>query len=166
MIDKQIQTTLKSLKIFFYSFYVLALVSTTLGVKILKWEIQIDSETATGIAISSFAIIWVLISVPLSLSFFHKYTKKLSSLHMEMSVKILKYKYASILRMAVMGTGLVVGIILFYILQTNAMLLIAGISAIGLIFCKPAEVKLITDLQIGVENEVDKINLEEKNDLK
>lgn len=153
MIENQIKQTLKSLKLYFYGFYILALISTTLGIKILKGGITISSESETGIAITSLAIIWVLITVPLSLSLFNKHIKKLQANETELSVKLDKYKKASISRIAVMGIGLVLGIILFYILQSNSMLLIAGISAIGLIFCKPAEVKIISDLQIGEEEE-------------
>ncbi len=155
MIEQQIKQTLKSLKFYFYGFYILALLATTLGIKILEWGIKIDSTSEMGVSLSSLAIILVLTTVPLSLSFFNKYIKKLRLVEIELEFKLEKYKKASIYRILVMGLGLIAGIVLFYILQTNSMLLIAGISAIGLIFCKPAEVKIISDLQIGDEDNYD-----------
>lgn len=44
------------------------------------------------------------------------------------------------------------GIIFFYVMRSQSMIFCAGIASIALVFCKPSEVKVITDLEITDEN--------------
>ena len=110
-------------------------------------HLQIDSKSDAGITLSSILILFIIGSLPAALALFHRYTKELRA-EPDMNIKLEKYKKASIIRLLVIGLGLVAGVLFFYVLHSQSMLFCAGIAAIGLVFCKPAEVKIITDLEI------------------
>lgn len=147
-----IQKTLKKLKLIYYSFYILALLTAAFGMKVLNSGWHIDEKSATGISLSSLLIIIIIGGVPLSLALFNKYIKKTAQTSLTENEKIKKYEQASIWRIVIIGIGLLTGVVFFYIMQSQSMLFCAGIAAIGLFFCKPAEVKIISDLNLGEED--------------
>lgn len=143
-----IQKTLKKLKLIYYSFYVLAIATATFGFQVLKGGWHIDEKSSTGIALSSILIIVIIGAVPLSLALFNKFVKKLAQEEVSEDIKLKKYEKASIIRIVIIGIGLLAGVLFFYVMKSQSMLFCAGIAAIGLFFCKPTEVKLITDLNL------------------
>ncbi len=139
--------TLRILNTAYYAIYLAAIIAAGIGFYILKSGFTIDPQSQTGITISSVLIIFIIGSVPVALGTFHKYCKKLSlSEHPEL--KIQKYQSASLLRLAVIGTALFLGVLFFYIMHSQSMIFCAGIAAIALYFCKPTQGKMLTDLNM------------------
>jgi hypothetical protein len=90
----------------------------------------------------------MLISIPLALGLFFKMTKKWSLIEDE-KLKYNAYEKGAKLRLLVIGIGLLSSIIVFYILRSNISLIYcAGIGAIALLFCKPTESKIYSDLNL------------------
>lgn len=138
---------LRDISVAYYAFYILAILGALAGYYILRNGFTIDPQSQTGITFSSLLIVLIIGSVPISLAVFNKYTKKLALLNEE-SEKLQKYRKAAFIRIFVIGTGLVLGIIFFYVMQSQSMIFCAGIAAIGLFFCKPSESKIVSDLHL------------------
>jgi len=143
--------TLKNLTIAYYSVYVAVILSALAGIYFFKLGYKIDALSQAGISISSTLIILIIGSVPATLAGFHYYTKKLVLVENQ-DEKLLKYQKASYIRIVILGLALVLGVLFFYIMNSQSMLFSAGIAAIGLFFSKPAEVKIVAELQLE-ENE-------------
>lgn len=139
--------TIRDILYAYYAVYVVAILSALTGYYILQNGFNINPQSQSGVVISSLLIIIIIGSVPLSLFLFNKYMKKLALLDEE-TLKFKKYRKAAIIRIIVMGSGLALGIIFFYIMKSQSMIFCAGIAAIGLFFCKPAEGKIISDLKL------------------
>ena len=73
--------------------------------------------------------------------------KKLSELESP-EEKINKYKTFSFWRLTIIGCNLLLGVGFFYLLNSRSMIFCAGIAAIALVFCKPAEVKMASELNL------------------
>lgn len=104
-----------------------------------------NSQSAT--VLSSILYLYVLISVPLVLWWFHKNTKKWQLLT-DKYEKYNAYKKASHLRLWIVGIGLIAGVVIFYLLQSTSIIYCALISAVALFFCKPSENKMIKELDL------------------
>jgi len=139
--------TIRDISIAYYAFYILAILGALAGYYILRNGFTIDPQSQNGITLSTVLIVLIIGSVPLSLAIFNKHTKKLALLEDE-SEKFIKYRKAAFLRIMVLGVGLVLGIVFFYVMQSQSMIFCAGIAAIGLFCCKPNESKIISDLQL------------------
>lgn len=139
--------TLRTLNIAYYAIYVAAIIAASVGYFILKSGINIDPQSQAGITISSVLIIFIIGSVPVTLGTFHRYCKKLA-ISEDQELKIQKYQSASLLRLVIIGTALFLGVLFFYIMQSQSMIFCAGIAAIALYFSKPTQGKLLTDLNI------------------
>lgn len=138
---------LRELQFAYYTVYIAALTAALLGYYVLYNGVQIDPKSQLGISLSSALIIFIVGSVPVALGLFHRYTKKLQT-EPDTTIKFAKYKKAALIRIAIIGLSLVAGVIFYYVLRSQSMIFCAGIAAIGLVFCKPAEIKIITDLQL------------------
>ena len=139
--------TFKKLNIVYYSFYLAALLVALIGYKLWKAGITIDSFSETGIAISSVIIILVLACVPSGLFLFNKKTKQWAQLEDEKE-KLKLYTRGSIIRLSVIGANFLICILFFFVLNSQNMIILAGITAVALLFCKPAKPKIITELQL------------------
>jgi len=139
--------TLRNLNLAYYAIYLAAEIAATAGYYILKSGFSIDPQSQTGITISSVLIIYIIGSVPVTLGTFHRYCKKLA-VSEDQAFKIQKYRSASLLRLAVIGTALFLGVLFFYIMHSQSMIFCAGIAAIALYLCKPTQGKMLTDLNI------------------
>jgi hypothetical protein len=107
----------------------------------------IDSKSTLGIALSEIVIFYMLLSIPLSLSIFYRMTKKWRLIEDE-KLKFSKYQKGATLRLLVIGFGLIISIVVFYLLRDVSLIFCSGIAAIALIFCKPSEAKIIADLKL------------------
>lgn len=138
---------LKNLAKIYYGVYVAAVIIAVAGFQLFKSGYRIDEKSSVGVTISSILIILIIGSIPLTLSVFNR---KLKTWKMEADInkRIQLYKKGSAFRIIIIGSGFVLGILFFFLMHSQSMIFSAGIAAIALFFCKPAEVKFIADLQI------------------
>lgn len=144
--------TLTKLTIAYYVVYIAAVLAATAGYYILKEGVSIDAQSQTGITISSALIIFIIGSIPVTLGLFHRYSKKIATLE-DVQIRLKKYEIASYLRLTIIGLGLILGVLFFYILHSQSMLFCAGIAAIALFFCKPSKSKMINDIDLDDLND-------------
>ena len=148
------QKTLKSITQFYYYIYS-ATILTTLGGYIVNMsrEVSYGPKDPLNITLSSLVILYMLISIPLALGLFFKMTKKWCLIEDE-QLKYSTYEKGAKLRLLAIGVGLLASIITFYILRSNISLIYcAGIGAIALLFCKPTESKINSDLHLEESEE-------------
>ena len=148
------QKTLKSITQFYYYIYSATIITTLGGYMInMNRAESYGPKDPLSITLSSIVILYMLISIPLALGLFFKMTKKWSSLEND-TLKFSSYEKGAKLRLLAIGIGLIGSIIAFYILRSNISLMYcAGIGAIALLFCKPTEAKIVSDLHLDEEEE-------------
>ena len=145
---------LKQISQVYYYIYTATILTTVIGYVITMNDFNPISMTSpTGIALKSIVILYMMISIPLGLSLFARQTKKCQEIEGE-DIKFQTYKKAAILRIILIGCGLIGSIIVFFLLRTDVSLIFcAGISAIILLFfCKPTETRIITDLKLDEQD--------------
>ena len=138
---------LKKLTLVYYLIYIAAVLVAFLGFQLHRSGVIIDSQSQTGIAISSALIILIIGSIPITLAVFNKKTKKWAT-EEDVAKKLGWYSKASIIRLIIVGSGFLLGILFFFLMNSQSMIFCAGISAIGVFFCKPAEVKVVAELEL------------------
>lgn len=139
--------TLGYIRLTFYTVYAAAIILAFAGYYILKNGISIDPQSEIGVTLQSILILLIIGSIPLTLATFNRMTKKWAVIE-DRELKILKYRQASIIRIIIIGLGLLLGVAFYYIMQSQSMLFSAGIAAIALFFCKPSESKIMIDLNL------------------
>ena len=137
----------KKLTLIYYLIYFATIAVAFLGFQMYKAGYSIADKSQLGIAISSALIILIIGSIPLTLAIFNKQTKKWALIE-DVQIKLRKYEKGGIIRLAIVGTGLLLGVFFFFIMNSQSMIFSAGIAAIALFFCKPAEVKIISELKL------------------
>ena len=138
---------LKNIQLAYYAVYIAAIAAAVSGYALMNANLRIDPQSETGIALNSVLIVLIIGSVPLALWLFSRNTKKWAKLT-DVHEKLAKYQKGSIIRLLVLGVGLVLGVVFYYVLGLQSMIFAAGISAIGVFFCKPAEVKVVAELEL------------------
>jgi len=139
--------TLGYIRFTFYTVYAAAIILAFAGYYILKNGISIDPQSEVGVTLQSILILLIIGSIPLTLATFNRMTKKWAVIE-DREQKILKYRQASIIRIIIIGLGLLLGVAFYYIMQSQSMLFSAGIAAVALFFCKPSESKIVIDLNL------------------
>jgi hypothetical protein len=109
-------------------------------------------KSELSISLSTLVIAYILISIPAALAIFHRNTKKWAAIE-DRFTKINKYVAGAKLRLLVVGLGLVMSVVIFYILRTPSMIFCAGIAAVALLFCRPSESRIISDLKLDEEED-------------
>jgi len=142
-----IKKVLNKLTLVYYGIYIAAIGLAVLGFQLHKSGFSIDDKSQLGIAISSVLIILIIGSMPLTLRIFSNKTKKWALID-DTQIKLQKYEQGSIIRLVIVGTGFLLGILFFFILNSQSMIFCAGIAAIAVFFCKPSEVKIISELKL------------------
>ena len=142
-----IEKVLKKLTLVYYLVYLAAVLVAVAGYQLHRTGFTIDPQSQAGIAINSILIIFIIGSIPITLGIFNKKTKQWAALP-SLSDKLTRYRKAGIVRIAIIGSGFILGVLFFFLMNSQSMIFCAGIAAIGLFFCKPAEVKIISELQI------------------
>ncbi len=137
------------LNCFYYGFYLLIAAAATIMWYLLVKTQQIaaiDKLSSLGQTIQYVVICYVIISVAGGLYGFKKIIDKKKQLA-DMETKLAVYRNWGIVRICLIGLGAVLGIIAFYWLGGyTSMLWCAGISVIGLYFCKPTLRKMELEL--------------------
>lgn len=148
MESNQVQKTAKKLGFVYYIVYFAAVLSATAGYYLtFKNNIFIDPQSSTGIALTSIFIIYIIGSIPLTLGGFNMLSKKWIALE-DINEKLLKYQKGATLRLLIIGISIAIGVFLFYLTHSQSMIFCAGIAAIALFFCKPTELKIISELKL------------------
>ena len=133
--------------------YLTAVIAAFSGYSILKNGLTIDPKSDIGVTLQSVLILFIIGSIPLTLATFNRMTKRWAGID-SIDERIIKYRQAGILRIIIIGVGLILGVVFFYVMQSQSMIFTAGIAAIALFFCKPSENKIIIDLKLDEsENE-------------
>lgn len=141
------QKVLKKLQFCYYLIYVGAIVVALIGFQLFRSGYKIDSQSSVGIALSSVLIIFIIGSIPITLALFNRNVKKWARLE-SVELRLSLYQKGSMWRLLIIGSGFLLGVFFFFLMQSQSMIFCAGISAIGVFFCKPALVKIIAELQI------------------
>lgn len=142
---------LKKLTMVYYLIYIAAVLVALLGFQLHRSGVIMDSQSEAGIIISSVLIILIIGSIPITLGVFNKKTKKWA-VEEDVSKKLALYSKASVIRLIIIGSGFLLGMLFFFLMNSQSMIFCAGISAIALFFCKPAKAKMISELQLEEEN--------------
>ncbi len=104
-----------------------------------------DPFTVVGQTVQYIVIGYVILTVPGSLAYTKYVCSKIKKADEE--IRFARYYNAARLRIILIGIGMSLGIVAFYLLQGNqSMILCGGIAAIGLIFCKPNARKIELEL--------------------
>jgi len=147
----------KKINLAYSLIYTATILATIIGYMLTSTsESTIPSpKSELSISLSTLVIAYILISIPAALAIFHRNTKKWAAIE-DRFTKINKYVAGAKLRLLVVGLGLVMSVVIFYILRTPSMIFCAGIAAVALLFCRPSENKIISDLKL--DEEEDNIN--------
>ncbi len=143
----------KKIYLAYYLIYTVTILSTIAGyIVTLTRESSVNVQSPLSVTLSSIVILYLLVSIPLALALFHKNTKKWAQIE-DNYTKLNKYVAGATWRILVIGLGLVMSIVVFYIIRTESMIFCAGIGAIALLFCKPTEAKIVKDLELEDKEE-------------
>ena len=152
-LERKIRMVTKSITVTYYVIYLLTIIAVVaiFFMTYTNVEVQsIDALSPLGVKISTTYLIYLLVSIPVALYSFHIYTVKLRK-ETDEFLKFKKYKKASNIRLWVVGTGLIVGVILVYLLRSQSMIFTSAIAAIALYFSKPSAVKMIRELDLDAD---------------
>lgn len=143
------EKTVKKIGQFYYYIYTATILSTVIGYLLtMNNNSNIDPLSPLGIVLKSVVILYLLISIPLSLAGFHRMTLKWRKIEDE-ATKLKEYQKGAILRLTLIGIGLIGSIIVFFILRTDISLIYCCfITGIALFFCKPSVGKIISELKL------------------
>ena len=139
--------TINNLSLTYYGIYAATIISAVLVFLNKDNAALIDSKSGVGITMSTISILYILISIPLALGGFFRMTKKWRLIENE-NKKLQEYQKGATLRLLLIGIGLIGSIIVFYFLRDISLIYCSGIAAIALIFCKPSESKIYSDLKL------------------
>ncbi len=137
----------KKLMGWYYGIFALAVATAGLMYYLLMKEIitTIDPLTLAGQVVQYIVIGWVILTVPGSLAYAKYVCNQIKKA--DENVRFARYYSVARLRILLIGIGVALGIVGFYLLQGNqSMILCGGIAAIGLIFCKPNARKIELEL--------------------
>lgn len=152
-LERKIRTTAKSINVVYYIIYLLTIIAvvTVFFMTYTNVEVKkIDALSPLGVNINTGYLVFLLVSIPSSLYLFHRYTLKLRNESDEYTM-FRKYKKAAVIRLWVVGIGLIVGVILVWLLRSQSMVFTSAIAAIALYFCKPSPLKVVRELDLDVD---------------
>lgn len=152
-LERKIRTTAKTINVVYYIIYLLTIIAvvTVFFLTYANVEVKkIDALSPLGINITTGYLAFLLASIPSSLYLFHRYTLKLRN-ESDSFTMFRKYKKAAVIRLWVVGAGLIVGVILVWLLRSQSMVFTSAIAAIALYFCKPSPLKVVRELDLDVD---------------
>ena len=152
---KNIERVVRQINQIYYLIYTGTILSTIIGYYLtMNASNPVDQKSQLSISLSSLIIIYIIVSIPAALALFHRSLKKWRAIE-DIFLKTKKYIAGAQLRLFIVGLGLILSIIGHFILYVNtqnfSMIGCAGIAAVALFFCKPSVGKVLTELDIDVE---------------
>lgn len=132
---------------FYYGSYVLACLAATLFWYLVTGQSLsvIEPQSVGGNIMQYVVILYVLVTVPGGLYVFKRVCEKIRKME-ETQRYAMYYKWA-VVRICVIGLGITLCIIAFYVLGGYvSMIWCAAIAALGLYFCKPTPRKIQLEL--------------------
>ena len=151
--DKKVNITLNC---FYYGFYLLIVAAAVLMWYLLVKTQQItavDKMSGLGQAVQYIVICYAIVSVAGGLYGFKKLLGMVKQKYSGEAL-LINYRNLGIARICLIGIGAVLGIATFYWLGGyTSMLWCAGISVIGLYFCKPTQRKMEIELSDNTDQQ-------------
>lgn len=144
---------ISTLNVFYYAFYVLAVGLVCLMIYLMRMGglAMLEPQSPAGQAVQYLVIFYVIASVPGALYGFKRMIDTRVKPIEDSDEKLREYKHWSIIRIVLIGIGVLLGIAAFYLLKTyQSMLWCAGISLIALYFCKPSEGRVQQELDFQI----------------
>lgn len=139
------------ISIVYYLIYTATIILTVIGFFTNLSNIGFKSpEVTVQNAITIGIIAYVSIALVLAFGLFEINKLKWRKIEDD-KTKFEQYKKGAILRLMLIGTSLLAGIIVYYFLLSVTILYCIAASAIALIYSKPTEGKAISDLKLEVE---------------
>ncbi len=137
----------KRLAWWYYGMLALAIVAATSMYLLISRGIipTFEALTSVGQIVQYIVIGYVIITVPGSLAYTKYVCNKIKKA--DEDIRFARYYSVARLRILLIGIGVSLGIVAFYLLQgNNSMIFCGAIAAIGLIFCKPTARKIELEL--------------------
>ncbi len=141
------QKLAKRLMWWYYGMLALAVAAATSMYLLISKGIipTFDVQTLVGQIVQYVVIGWVIATVPGSLAYTKYVCNKIKKA--DEDTRFARYLSVARLRIVLIGIGVALGIVAFYLLNANtSMIMCGGIAAIGLIFCKPNARKIELEL--------------------
>lgn len=161
------EKAIKQLKFLYYGFFGLAAALFTFVMYLYsafaEKEAVVEANSTAGIALATVYILSLICSIPITLKVFNVIVKKLSEIE-SLDEKAERYKKYAFLRMSVMGFNMLLGIGVFYLLNSDSLIFGIAVAAIGLVFCKPSEAKMTAELELNKEEEENQLQVTSEND--
>ena len=130
----------------YYISLLLAVIAAMIGYHLVYHKgIFFEGDSPISTTYYTIVLWYVIISLPLSLKGFSLGVQRLKKLPDD-GTREYYYKTYAIIRLIIITLGLVASILGFYIFQVKHLFWVAGICIIGLIFSKPTEKRINTDL--------------------
>ncbi len=106
----------------------------------VKNGIFINTESELRVVIYTILIFYTLVSVPVALKFFAENTKAIENEEdEELQEKMIVRN--GVIRILLIGLGLAINVLFYYLLKEQSLIYMAGISAVALFFAKPKRYK-------------------------
>jgi len=138
------ENVVKKTGLIFYSIFVVTIIIILIGYFCVDELQSLSKETKTSI--SSVYFLYVVSSIPLTLYFFDKQLKKWRLIEDEQE-KLKKYLQGSIIRILLIGNGLLSGTIIpAFLFRSDSMFFCAAICAIFMTFCLPSKNRVLNEL--------------------
>lgn len=143
------KAVIRRISYFYYGIILLSLAVVTLLIFLAKKGqlAYLDPLSSAGQVFQTIVICYIIASLPCAMFGFKKYCDKLKAVS-DREQQLKSYFKASAIRIIIVGTGIIFGILAFYLLGGHRpMIWCAAIAAIGLIFCKPQDSRLRLELE-------------------
>ena len=138
------ENVVKKTGLLFYSIFIVTITFILIGYFGIDEIQSLSKEAITNL--SSVYFLYVVCSIPLTLYFFDKQSKKWRLIEGEQE-KLKKYLRGSIIRILVIGSGLLFGtIIIAFFYRSQSMFFCAAICAIFMTFCLPSKNRVLNEL--------------------
>lgn len=148
-----IERTLRGINGVYYIIYMLTILSAV-GVFMMTYlnvdRTFINPFSSEGRTLYTLLILYLLISIPSAFWMFYRSLKKNQTVEDKFE-KLSAYKKAAIIRLWIIGVGLIAGITLYFFMNSLNVIYCAVISAVALFLCKPTTNRIIKDLKLEDE---------------
>ena len=151
--EQLINKAYKKANLYYYTVFVKAVLFALLGYLANKHYPNLfvfTEETKT--VVSTIAYLYLVGSIPLALWMFSKKVAQLIEIE-DLNIRYQKYMNWVTIRIALIGVGFVINIVLFYMFHSSSFLYAAAIAAVAMLFCKPNKRNIDKELNPIIEIE-------------